>query len=421
MKFRFFKRAEAQEEHVLDETTGEILNTVSVKTEYVGREKSLNIASLYACVNMIAGDVAKFPIRLYKRSGKEVMEVKDDIRTFLLNKDPGDTLTAIELKKALVTDYYLGKGGYCFIEKRGTKVKSLRYVDEKSISFVYNTDPIFKTYSILVDGARYMPHQFIRLLRNTKNGREGTPIYDEAQKLMSTAYSLIEFEENQNLTGGNKKGFLKSERKLTQEVINFVKSQWKRLYTRNGDSVMVLNEGMDFKECSNTSMEMQLNQNKITNSKDICKLFLMPANILNGTPTEQDKKIYVEECLNPVISTLECALNRDLLLESEKNDYYFAVDTSDMTKGDTEKRYKAYETAIKNGFIQVDEVRAMENMPPLGLNYIKLGLQDVLFDPVTKDVFVPNMGGGMNLNKEPNLQKGGNQNENRTQAGQSTD
>lgn len=417
MKFRFFKRAEAQEEHVLDETTGEILNTVSVKTEYVGREKSMNIASLYACVNMIAGDVAKFPIRLYKRSGKEVMEVKDDIRTFLLNKDPGDTLTAIELKKALVTDYYLGKGGYCFIEKRGTKVKSLRYVDEKSISFVYNTDPIFKTYSILVDGARYMPHQFIRLLRNTKNGREGTPIYDEAQKLMSTAYSLIEFEENQNLTGGNKKGFLKSERKLTQEVINFVKSQWKRLYTRNGDSVMVLNEGMDFKECSNTSMEMQLNQNKITNSKDICKLFLMPANILNGTPTEQDKKIYVEECLNPVISTLECALNRDLLLESEKNDYYFAVDTSDMTKGDTEKRYKAYETGIKNGFIQVDEVRAMENMPPLGLNYIKLGLQDVLFDPVTKDVFVPNMGGGMNLNKEPNLQKGGNQDENRTQAG----
>lgn len=421
MKFRFFKRAEAQEEHVLDETTGEILNTVSVKTEYVGREKALNIASLYACVNMIAGDVAKFPIRLYKRLGKEVMEVKDDIRTFLLNKDPGDTLTAIELKKALVTDYYLGKGGYCFIEKRGTKVKSLRYVDEKSISFVYNTDPIFKTYSILVDGARYMPHQFIRLLRNTKNGREGTPIYDEAQKLMSTAYSLIEFEENQNLTGGNKKGFLKSERKLTQEVINFVKSQWKRLYTRNGDSVMVLNEGMDFKECSNTSMEMQLNQNKITNSKDICKLFLMPANILNGTPTEQDKKIYVEECLNPVISTLECALNRDLLLESEKNDYYFAVDTSDATKGDTEKRYKAYETAIKNGFIQVDEVRAMENMPPLGLNYIKLGLQDVLFDPVTKDVFVPNMGVGMNLNKEPNLQKGGNQDENRTQAGQSTD
>ena len=81
-----------------------------------------------------------------------------------------------------------------------------------------------------------------------------------------------------------------------------------------------------------------------------------------------------------------------------------------MTKGDQEKRYEAYEKALKSGFMQVDEVRAKENMPPLGLNYIKLGLQDILFDPVTKDLFIPNMGQGMNLNDavSGNLQKGGN-------------
>lgn len=227
---------------------------------------------------------------------------------------------------------------------------------------------------------------------------------------MSTTYSLMTYEENQNITGGNKKGFLKSQRKLAQDVINFIKRQWRKLYSNNADNVMVLNEGMEFQECSNTSMEMQLNQNKITNSKDICKLFLMPANIITGTPTEQDKKLYVEECLNPVISALECSLNRDLLLESEKGQYYFAVDTSEMTKGDQEKRYEAYEKALKSGFMQVDEVRAKENMPPLGLNYIKLGLQDILFDPVTKDLFIPNMGQGMNLNDavSGNLQKGGN-------------
>ena len=179
---------------------------------------------------------------------------------------------------------------------------------------------------------------------------------------------------------------------------------------------------MEFQECSNTSMEMQLNQNKITNSKDICKLFLMPANILNGTPTEQDRKLYVEECLNPVISVLECALNRDLLLESEKKDHYFMVDTSDMTKGDQEKRYGAYEKALKNGFMQVDEVRAIENMPPLGLNYIKLGLQDVLFDPKTKEIFVPNMGVGMKLDEAAkNKQKGGKENADRTETGQGAD
>jgi HK97 family phage portal protein len=424
MAFWFFKRADpVQEEHTLDENTGEVLSNFNLKPEYVGREKALNIAALNACVNMIAGDIAKLPIRLYKKDAGKVEEVKDDTRTFLLNQDPGDTLTAVELKKAMITDYYLGKGGYVFINKTGKRFRSLHYVDEKHISFLYNTDPIFKTYSILVDGQRYMPHQFIRLLRNTKDGREGLPIYDETQQLMSATYSLLKYEENQNTTGGNKKGFLKSQRKLAQAAINYVKQQWRKLYSNNADNVMVLNEGMEFQECSNTSMEMQLNQNKITNSKDICKLFLMPANILNGTPTEQDRKLYVEECLNQVIGALECALNRDLLLESEKKEYYFAVDTSDMTKGDPEKRYNAYEKALKNGFMKVDEVRAKENMPPLGLNYIKLGLQDVLFDPVTKDLFLPNMGQSMNLQDEAGTktEEGGNGDANRNQAGQGDD
>lgn len=424
MKFRLFRRAEpVQEEHVIDESTGEVLSNLKLTPEYVGRERAMNIAALNACVNMIAGDVAKLPVRLYRKEGGKVEEITDDRRVVLLNKDPGDTLTVVEMKRAMIADYYLGKGGYCFINKVGNEFRSLHYVDERSISFVYNTDPIFKSYSVMVDGQRFMPYQFIRVLRNTKNGRDGMPIYDEAQRMMSAVYSLLKYEENQNVTGGNKKGFLKSQKKLAQSVINFVKSQWRQLYSNNAENVMVLNEGMEFQECSNTSMEMQLNQNKITNSKDVCKLFLMPANILNGTPTEQDRKLYVEECLNQVISAFECSLNRDLLLESEKTDHYFIVDTSDMTKGDQEKRYNAYEKALKNGFMQVDEVRAIENMPPLGLNYIKLGLQDVLFDPNTKDLYIPNMGQGMNLNDaaKGNMTKGGNGNADRTEAGQGAD
>ncbi len=39
---------------------------------------------------------------------------------------------------------------------------------------------------------------------------------------------------------------------------------------------------------------------------------------------------------------------------------------------------------------QIDEVRCLENLKPLGLNFIKLGLQDVLFNPVTKEVYTLN-------------------------------
>ena len=62
----------------------------------------------------------------------------------------------------------------------------------------------------------------------------------------------------------------------------------------------------------------------------------------------------------------------------------------ELVKGDIEKRFKAYEIALKNGWLQIDEVRYLEDHPPLGLDFIKLGLQDVLYDPRTKTIYTPN-------------------------------
>ena len=45
---------------------------------------------------------------------------------------------------------------------------------------------------------------------------------------------------------------------------------------------------------------------------------------------------------------------------------------------------------IKNNFIQIDEVREMEGLPPLGLDFVKLGLNDVLYYPQKGQVYTPN-------------------------------
>lgn len=54
--------------------------------------------------------------------------------------------------------------------------------------------------------------------------------------------------------------------------------------------------------------------------------------------------------------------------------------------------------------MQIDEVRCLEKLKPLGLNFIKLGLQDVLFNPVTKEVYT------LNTNQITNIEdkNGGN-------------
>lgn len=397
----FRMRADPETKKTETETSQDALLRTILASDCMTRDQAMNVPAFAACVNKIAETVSTIPIKLYRVVDEKLEEVKDDERTRLLNDDTGDTLDGVQFKRALVRDYLTGKGGYAFINRSGTRIRSLHYVKESEISFMFTPDPIFKDYDIMIQGTKYKPFEFLKVLRNTEDGRSGKSIIEENSEVLSVAYYSLEYEKNLVKTGGNKKGFIKSPKKLAQAAIDALKSAWRNLYQNNTENVVILNEGLEFQEASNTSVEMQLNENKKTNSDEICKLINMPPAMINGGATEQDKTNFVQYCLNPILKEIECALNRDLLLESEKGSYYFAADTSELTKGDIEKRFKAYETASKNGFLQIDEIRLKENLPPLGLDFVRLGLQDVLYDPETKQFYMPNMNKTGGLGQKP--------------------
>ncbi len=154
----------------------------------------------------------------------------------------------------------------------------------------------------------------------------------------------------------------------------------------------MLNNGIDFKESSNTSVELQLNENKKTNAEEFAKLFHIPTNVIAGNATDTQSESLAKLAAIPLISTIQCALNRDLLLESEKADHYFAFDTKELLKGDIKSRFEAYAIALDKNFMQIDEVRYAEDLEKLGFNWVKLGLQDVLYNPDENVLFTPNTG-----------------------------
>jgi HK97 family phage portal protein len=346
------------------------------------------------------------PIKLYTAVDVKVTEIKDDNRLKLINNDTGDTLDAVQFWKALVADYFLGKGGYAYINKQGNKIISLHYVREEEVSIQKNTDPIFKDYDILVNAKIYKPYDFIKILRKTKDGCKGTSIIEEAPLILSVGYNTLKFEDNLVSKGGNKKGFLKSPKKLTQEVIDTLKAAWKRLYSNSEENVVVLNEGLEFQEASNSSVEMQLNENKETNSSEICKLFNVSESIIKGTASDKDYINGFKLAVMPVLRAIECALNKDFLLEKEKKSFYFAFDTKELTKGDIKTRYEAYKMGIDANFLQPDEIRYMEDLEPLGLDFIKLGLDSVLYYPKTKTVYTPNTDKTNNLKGGETIESG---------------
>ncbi|WP_042393510.1 MULTISPECIES: phage portal protein [Clostridium] len=379
-----------------EETTLEdLLLQAKLGEDRVTKEMALNIPTLAGCLELVSNTIATLPIQLFKEENGKVTQVLDDNRVKLLNDDTRDTLDGFQFKKALVDDYLLMGNGYAYINKNRGKIESLHYVKESDVSINKNVDPIFKSYDILVGGETYYPHNFIKILRNTKDGATGTGIIESSNKLLTATYNSLVYENILAKTGGNKKGFIKSESsKLTDDAIRELKDQWGKMYSGNSENCIVLNKGLSFQESGSTSTEMQLNENKKANGIEICKILNVPPSMIegDGKANESDYEKFVKMAILPILRAILSSLNRDLLLEKEKKSFYFAFDIKELLKGDIEKRFKAYEIGIKNGFLSINEVRYEEDREPIKAfeDIIKLGLQDVLFNTKDNTIYTPN-------------------------------
>ena len=392
MKWPKLRKRSAQE---IAPNVDDVLLSAILSQDSISSEQALNIPAVARCVNLISETVSMIPIKLYREKiadGKRKTAEILDQRCDLLNEDTKDTLDGAQFKKALVRDYLLNGSAYAYINKQRNSVKSLHYVDSKNITINQNFNPIFKDYNILVRGQTYKPFEFLKILRATKDGARGNGVVDENGDLLKVAYTTLKFEQNLVSTGGNKKGFINAKNRLTREAIDALKAAWYKFYSNNDENVIILNEGLTFQEASNTSVEMQLNESKKSMSDSILEIF--------GVPTDWSWETFIKTAIMPILATFECALNRDLLLEKEKKFFYFAFDTKEIIKGDIKTRFEAYKAALESNLMQIDEVRYLENLEPLGLNFIKLGLQDVLFNPVTKEVYTPNTNQITNIENE---------------------
>ncbi len=261
------------------------------------------------------------------------------------------------------------------------------------MSVTVNADPIFKDADISVNGRHYYPWEFITVTRHTKNGVTGVGLLEQVSRLLSTTYNEMVYEGSVARTGGNKKGFLQSEKKLAQPAIDELKRAWRELYANNGDNMMVLNDGIKYQQAASTSVEMQLNEHKLTNANMIALVLGLSPEVVSGQASTDEYMSAVRSSIIAVAESYQAALNRSLLTESEKaQGLYFELDSNELLKGDMVSRFNAYSTALQNNIMSIDEVRYRENLPPLGFNYMKLGLADVLFDPKSGDIITPNTG-----------------------------
>ena len=182
--FDFIRKRDETSEVTTNATTTEttsppvsdVLLEALLNGEAITREHAMTIPAVAGAVDLISSMIASMPVKLYKYKQGRVETVEGDPRVSMLNGDTRDTLDAFQMKKAMVEDYLLDKGGYCYIRRYRNDVTGLFYVKPIYVSPIPNYKPIFKDFYIVVEGGTYKPYEFIKLLRNTKDGAFGEGI-----------------------------------------------------------------------------------------------------------------------------------------------------------------------------------------------------------------------------------------------------
>lgn len=357
-------------------------------------EKALEIPAFAASLAFICDTVAMLPIRLYREKDGKTELIRDDVRVRLLNDDTGGLLDPYQSKRQMVEDYFRRGAGYMYIAKYKGKPSRLLYVDADNVGHMTNADPIFLDGILQVGGKSYESFEFLKICRRTKNGLTGKSIIEDNNDLLASAYYLIRYGLKSSKNGGKRRGVLQSENKLGDPELKKLKAAWEDMYSSDGDKALILNNGVKFSEISQTAVEQQLAEQKKEIKEEICALFGLNIDVISSKASDDERIAAIKTAIMPILTAFTKSANKELLLESEKyapeGDMYFEFDLSESMKADMLKRFQAYEIALRSKWLQPDEVRYKEDLDPLGLDFITLGLDDVLYEPKTKTVYTPN-------------------------------
>lgn len=384
--FNWFKKEQRNDNEVLADVAEGLIQSSSTVT----RQQAMSIPVVAKSVAWIAGAIAALPIKMYHKTDSGYQEVYNDYRLPLLNDYSGNGMIANDLKRQMLVDLLLDGNGYAYISKKGNKITKLSYIPTNRLTYTESVDTIDKIVNVWVDSRPVQDYNVFRLVNNSKNGISGVGFVSDCQDLLSTVLSSLQYE-NSSISSGVRRGFLKSKSKLDQEKMNELRRAWRKLTTPNQSDVLVLNAGIEFEDASSTATESQLSQNKVINMHQILAYFGLPTNFFEGVNSDAYLTA-VRIAILPIVKQLTNALNNYMLLESEKSNMKFEIDTSDLLRINANERFAAYQTGLQSGILTIDEVRRMENLPVLGMQYLKLGLGDVLYNISDGKIFVPNTG-----------------------------
>ena len=339
---------------------------------------ALQHIAVYACVRVLSEAIAQLPLHLYKYNDKGKERVPQHPLYFLLHDQPNPEMTSFVFRETLMSHLLIYGNAYAQIIRNGRgdvlglyplmpdKMKIDR--DEKNrLIYIYSrydeANPNLKEQGDIIlyaDEVLHIPglgfdglvgYSPIALAKNAI----GISIACED-------YGASFFGNNANPSGVlEHPGVIKNPDKL--------RDAWHRAYGgRNAHKVAVLEEGVKFTPISIPNNEAQFLETRKFQIEEIARMYRVPLHMIGDldhatfSNVEHLSLDFVKYSLDPWIVRWEQGLQKALLSDSEKGQYFIKFNVDGLLRGDYASRMQGYSIGIQNGFLCPNDVRELEDM-----------------------------------------------------------
>lgn len=341
------------------------------QTKKVTPDAALQISAVFACIELLAQTISTLPLYVYKDAADGARQPDKASRLWMLLHDrPNAWMTPSEFLSAMVVNRMLRGNAYAQIVRDG-EGEMIALVPLSPDQMEVSVTAGGEVYTYYQDGVVSVlaPENVIHW-KGLGNGFIGL---SKLEYMRATADEAISAQDNASkLYGSYSKpsGVLQTDSALNDEQLRAVFERFKGM-SRSGAGLYVVDRGLKYTQLSLTPADAQLLQTRQFSVEEICRWFGVPGVLVGstaqttwGSGIQQIVEGFHKFTVGPLCKQLEQALSRRLVpVTDTSTTIEFKLDG--FLRSTPEARAQFYSTMAQNGAMTRNEIRRLENLPPV--------------------------------------------------------
>lgn len=371
-----FRRKEVT---VLD-LAAEILQLGASKSgQSVTVANALKVATVLACVRVIAEGVAQVPFKLLRRDGRNKLEAYDHPLWDILHRKPNDLTTSFGFRETIVLHAALTGNGYAFINRgAGGRVLELINIEPGAVR-VEKSDTLGVRPNYIItgkSGAKSFPAESILHIQGPSwNGIAGMDVVRQAREAIGLAIATEEAHARLHSNGARAGGMLSVEGKLDDGQFKALRKWIEDNYVggENAYRTMILDRSAKYVPMAMSGVDSQHLETRRFQIEEICRIFrVMPIMVCSNDKSstyagaEQNFLAHVVHTLGPWFERIEQAIDCQLLNDTDrKAGYYTKLEERGLLRGALKDTAEYLYKLAGIGIMTRNEAREMLDLNPI--------------------------------------------------------